>query len=186
MITKVFAFFMLLCVFTSYGQNDSIPRNNFGKNEFKLNAIFLLLGAFEPSYERNLSEESSVGISVLIPFDRDDIDMNLNYYVSPYYRLFFGKKYAGGFFLEGFGMLNSIDNRIGYFDINSNYVTQEETSTNFALGFGLGGKWMTTGGFIFEVNGGFGRNLIRGNNNNDNDNENDFVGKFGFNLGYRF
>lgn len=172
---------MLFCVFASYAQNDSIPRNNFGKNEFKLNAIFLLAGAFEPSYERNLTEESSVGISMLIPFDKNTMDTDLNYYVSPYYRLFFGRKYAGGFFLEGFGMLNSIDNRTTYYDINSNYIVEEGNSTNFALGFGLGGKWMTSGGFVFEVNGGFGRNLISGNSDSD-----DFVGKFGFNLGYRF
>lgn len=178
-----FALIMCFCVTTSHSQNDSIKRNNFGKNEIKLNAIFLLAGAFEPSYERNLSQESSVGVSVFIPFDKENFDSDINYYVSPYYRIFFGRKYAGGFFMEGFGMLNStrgqISENVNGFDPSIEF--REEDVTDFALGFGLGGKWMTTSGFVFELNGGFGRNLF-----NTDKNEYDFVGKFGFNLGYRF
>ena len=57
----------------------------------------------------NLSESSSVGISLFIPFDDDNFDTNINYYISPCYRIFFGQKYAAGFFLEGFAMVNSIE-----------------------------------------------------------------------------
>lgn len=177
----VIVFVMLFAVMASQAQNDSIKSANLGKNEVKLNAIFLLLGAFEASYERNLSESSSMGISTLIPFDRDNLDTDLNYYVSPYYRIFFGKKYAAGFFLEGFGMLNSLRN--SYIIYGEDYFYyEEENTTDFALGFGLGGKWVTKGGFVFEVNGGFGRNLF----NAHNDGGATFVGKFGFNVGYRF
>ncbi len=180
---NILAFLMLLCVISSYAQNDSIARNNYGKNEIKLNALFLLIGAFEPSYERNLTQESSIGMSVFIPFDKENFDSDINYYVSPYYRIFFGKKYAAGFFLEGFGMLNSTKGRSSEFvnGFDPAIIVREDDVTDFALGFGLGGKWMTTGGFVFEVNGGFGRNLF-----NTERNEYDFVGKFGFNLGYRF
>lgn len=86
---NILAFLMLLCVISSYAQNDSIARNNYGKNEIKLNALFLLIGAFEPSYERNLTQESSIGMSVFIPFDKENFDSDINYYVSPYYRIFF-------------------------------------------------------------------------------------------------
>ena len=173
---------MLFAVMASHAQNDSIPKNNFGKNEVKVNAVFLLLGAFEGSYERNLSESSSVGMSFLIPFGYNNVDTNLNYYVSPYYRMFFGQKYAAGFFLEGFGMLNSTNEEYYVNSGQGNYNIIEKDFTDFALGIGLGGKWMTRGGFVFEVNGGFGRNLF-----NANDDEGViFVGKFGFNLGYRF
>ena len=183
MKTKLFAILTFLCVMTSQSQNDSIPRNNFGKNEVKLNAVMLLAGALEPSYERNLSQESSVGMSIYIPFASENIDSDINYYVSPFYRIFFGDKYAAGFFLEGFGMLNSTKGRSVEFTngFDPIRIEREEDVTDFALGFGLGGKWMTKGGFVFEVNGGVGRNLF-----NTDRNEYDFVGKLGFNLGYRF
>lgn len=179
----VLALLMLLVVMTSQAQDDSIPKGNFGKNEIKLNAPFLLAGILEPSYERNLNEESSVGVSLLIPIDKN-LDADINYYISPYYRIFFGKKYAAGFFLEGFGMLNSIERRTSQFseDINTEISYKDEDVTDFALGFGLGGKWMTTGGFVFELTGGIGRNLF----NNSNDGDYTIVGKAGFNLGYRF
>lgn len=79
-------------------------------------------------------------------------------------------------------MLSSVDNE---YYINREYYTEikNEAVTDFALGFGLGGKWMTTGGFVFEVNGGIGRNLF---NTNTEDDSSILVGKFGFNLGYRF
>lgn len=178
---NVLALIMLCVAMTSQAQNDSVPDGNLGKNEFKLNAPFLLAGILEPSYERNLNEDASVGVSVLIPIDKN-LDADLNYYVSPYYRIFFGKKYAAGFFLEGFGMLNSVDEREDYYDANYNYVFEDTTITDFALGFGLGGKWLTTGGFVFEINGGIGRNLF----NNSEDRDYTIVGKLGFNLGYRF
>lgn len=173
---------VFFCVMASHAQNDSIARNNFGKNEVKINALFLIVGAFDVSYERNFPE-SSVGISVFVPFGYDDVDSNINYYISPYYRVFFGKKYAAGFFIEGFGMLNSIHTE--YYTNSNSYTLAEERITDFALGFGVGGKWLTRGGFVFEVTGGIGRNLF----NNKSDDYYDYspiVGKLGFNLGYRF
>lgn len=175
------AFVLLFAVMASQAQNDSIAKNNFGKNEIKVNALFLILGAFEGTYERNLSEQSSVGISFLIPFGYNNVDTDLNYYISPYYRMFFGKKYAAGFFLEGFGMLNSTNDAYIYYGDSYAY-TEVVKTTDFALGLGLGGKWFTKGGFVFEVNGGFGRNLF----NASGANAVTFVGKLGFNVGYRF
>jgi len=84
------------------------------KHEVKLNAFFMVVGAFEPSYEYLLNEESGIGVSVFIPFD-NDIKDDINYYISTYYRFYFGKKYAAGFFLEGFGMLNSTNWYYGEF-----------------------------------------------------------------------
>ena len=177
---------LLVFVSGAFAQNDSIQDPYKKDNEIKLNAVFLLIGGLEPSYERNLTESSSVGISAFIPLDKENLDTDLNYYVSPYYRVFFGKKYAAGFFIEGFGMVSSYDERNSFFtgnEFDPIIVTEENTFTNVAVGFGLGGKWATKSGFVFELNGGFGRNLI---NNSNNDNDFDFVGKFGFNLGYRF
>lgn len=181
----ILVFFLLFAVMASQAQNDSVMKNNFGRNEVKLNSLFLILGAFEPSYERNLSEGSSAGISLFILLDDENLDVGYNYYLSPYYRIFFGKKYAAGFFLEGFGMLNSMEREYYNNSQSGDYSYLEKDVTDFALGFGLGGKWLTKGGFVFEVTGGIGRNLFN-NSNSDYYDYSPIIGKFGFNLGYRF
>ncbi|WP_026754172.1 DUF3575 domain-containing protein [Sediminibacter sp. Hel_I_10] len=178
----VFCALMLCVTLSALSQEDTTAPDVYEKyNEVKINGIFLLIGAIEASYERNLSESSSVGISAFVPFD---VDIDLNYYVSPYYRVFFGNKYAAGFFLEGFGMLNSVRNEEYYFISNGDSVisySEGEDYTNFALGLGVGGKWVVKNGFTFELVGGIGRNLL-----DTKDSDVEIVGKLGFNLGYRF
>lgn len=119
----------------------------------------LISGAIDVSYEILLNEESGVGLEVFVPYNNDII---INYYVSPYYRLYFGKKYAAGFFLEGFGMLNSRDMGEESVSFNNGVIVRREfeDETNFALGIGLGGKWITESGFVGELRLGVGRNLI--------------------------
>lgn len=171
---------ILLVSFTSFAQSDTKnevdkPR----KNELKINGLYFVLGAFEVSYERILNEESSVGMSVFIPYD--DINGNLNYYILPYYRHFLTKKYAKGFFVEGFGMFNSFVKSNEYYENGVLINSKRNTKTDFALGVGVGGKWVTKKGFLAEVNLGIGRNLL-----NKNDNNNELVGRLGLTLGYRF
>ena len=62
MKNHVIAFLMLFAVMASHAQDDGVEIMNVAKNEFKLNGLFLLLGTFEASYERNLTENSSIGI----------------------------------------------------------------------------------------------------------------------------
>jgi len=150
---------------------------DFPKNEIKGNALLLVAGALEVTYERLLNEESGVGVSLFVPYD-NDIDTNFS--LSPYYRFYFGKKPAAGFFAEGFGMIDSYTQDAGG-DWFSNYAGPEKNITDFALGFGLGGKWVTKRGFVFEINGGVGRNLF-----NSNGTDHEFVGRGGITLGYRF
>ncbi len=162
----------------SQEQSENNASENF--NELKLNGLYLVLGAFDVTYERTINEESAFGLNVFLPFD-DDINDDINYYISPYYRFYFGKKYAAGFFVEGFGMLNSTNNFI-FSNNGFDTVLKEENVTDFALGIGLGGKWITSSGFIGELNLGFGRNLF--NNNDTSDYE--LIGKIGISVGYRF
>ncbi|WP_460220653.1 DUF3575 domain-containing protein [Psychroserpens sp. MEBiC05023] len=183
---KSILFSLLVLVSTvMFAQDDSTDSDDMiqPKNEVKANALYLVLGAFDVSYERLLNEESAVGLNVVIPFD-EDIRDDLNYFISPYYRMYFGKKYASGFFLEGFGLLSSVNERNSFLTgnpLDPTFVTREETETNFALGIGLGGKWVTNSGFIGELNLGLGRNLT-----NTGDDSDDFVGKVGITVGYRF
>ncbi len=165
-----------------FAQNDNTNQDNTQPlNEVKLNALFMVVGAVNISYERLLNEESGVGLEIFLPFD-EDIKDGISYNVSPYYRLYFGKKYAAGFFLEGFGMLSSVKvNEITFFDNQANIIGQEtEDETNFALGIGIGGKWYNKSGFIGELSFGIGRNLV------SSEYDNDFVGKVGITIGYRF
>ncbi|NNE31526.1 MAG: DUF3575 domain-containing protein, partial [Winogradskyella sp.] len=127
------------------------------------------------------SEESGVGVELFLPYD-EDIKDDIDYYLSPYYRMYFGNKYAAGFYLEGFGMLStSVVNEITYFDNQGNVSSVDtEKETNFALGIGLGGKWYTKSGFVGELGFGVGRNIF----NSEFDNE--IVGKLAITIGYRF
>ncbi len=181
---KKLCFLALLTLSTfnaTFSQEENNPNNinnhqtNF--NDIKINSLYLILGAFEASYERSLNEESGVGVDVFLPFD-DEIQEEINYYVSPFYRIYIGNNYASGFFIEGFGMLNSTKN---FTYQNGNEL--EENITDFALGVGLGGKFLTKRGFIGELNLGVGRNLFNANNDRLNY---EIVIKAGIKVGYRF
>ena len=173
--------FVLICIsaFTfGYSQEKETEKVDFLKNEIKGNALFLVAGALEITYERLLNDESGVGVSLFVPYDNS---INVNFSLTPYYRFYFGKKPAAGFFVEGFGMLNSYTQEAADVSFFSTYVGPEKNVTDFALGFGLGAKWITKKGFIFEINSGVGRNLF-----NSSDTDYEIVGRGGINLGYRF
>ena len=171
---------LLLCLsILSFGYSQDKEKVDFSKNEIKGNALLLIAGGFEVSYERLLNEESSLGLSVFVPFV-DDFDTKFS--LTPYYRFYFGEKPAAGFFVEGFGMFNTFEYTSDWFSDTSPSEFPERQS-DFALGFGLGGKWITKRGFLFEVNGGIGRNLF---NSNSEEYGHQIVGRGGVSLGYRF
>lgn len=177
----------LLCIlvfgaslFSVQSQDQTLPSKNF--NEIKLNGLYLVLGAFDITYERTINEESALGITLFVPFDNDDaVNEYINFYVSPYYRFYFGKKYAAGFFIEGFGLLSSYEQTMFDFSRLEDIVITEESDIAVALGIGIGGKWITKSGFVGELSLGVGRNII-----NADDFIDDLVAKVGVGLGYRF
>jgi len=63
----------------------------------------------------------------------------------------------------------------GYYQSERDY----NNYTDLALGFGLGGKFVSKQGFFLDLNAGIGRNLF-------NDNSPTIVGQFNVNLGFRF
>ena len=170
---------MLFSLFAVNAQNDN--SENTKKNELKLNVILPLTGALEGTYERNLNKNSSLGVSVFTVFNSDKSHDDLNYSLSPYYRRYFGKKFASGFFAEGFGMLSSIDGKKIYDTNNNSILTEGSDVIDFSLGLGLGSKWVTKSGIIFEVNAGWGKLLF-----NADKTDNTQVIRVGFHLGYRF
>lgn len=148
-------------------------------NEIKLNGLYLVLGALDLTYERTLNEESAFGATVFVPLD-STIDTDISFYFSPYYRKYFGKKYASGFFIEGFGLLSAYEKRSVFLQ-GIDLVKKEENNLAFALGLGVGGKWVTNSGFIGELGLGVGRNII-----NADDFADDLVAKINISVGYRF
>ena len=166
------------------------PQDVDKKYEFKINTFNLIaFAAIDISYERLIDKNSSYGVAVFYNFSDyadSDIAFPKKFSITPYYRWFFSEnKYARGFFIEGFGMLNTYQDNYSY-DFNSNYG-KIETQTSFALGISVGGKFVITEGFTAEVLAGVGRNLIKGESHESyQDFQNEIVGRFGISLGYRF
>jgi hypothetical protein len=170
-------------------EKSRYPQDVEKKYELKLNAFSLIaFSAIDISYERLINENSSYGVAVfynLSDYADDDIVFPKKFSITPYYRQFFYEnKYARGFFIEGFGMLNTYQDYYNNYDYSYNKV---ETQTSFALGISVGGKFVIKEGFTAEVLGGVGRNLIKGESDDDyNYFQNNIIGRFGISLGYRF
>jgi hypothetical protein len=184
----------LICAqFKAQEKKENTKSQDIGKNyELKINAFSLItFSALDLSFERLINEDSSYGVAVFYNFydyeDNDDIAFPKKFSITPYYRWFFSEnQYARGFFIEGFGMLNTYQDIFYSRDSyqNSNKV---ETQTGFALGISVGGKFITKEGFTAEVLLGVGRNLIKEKiDNKYNFLDNNILGRFGISLGYRF
>jgi hypothetical protein len=176
------AIFCFTLCFLTYAQEDTVDKA-LDKNEVKLNATNLIIFSYlDGSYEYLINEESSFGVGLLASFSEEEIfDEYRTFSITPYYRQYFSKKYAKGFFVEGFGMLNSGKQEYSIVEgPNQSPRRVKETYTDFALGLSIGGKFVTSRGFVAEIYLGIGRNLL----------ENDFfveiVGRGGISLGYRF
>ena len=145
-------FLILGCLVSSfmlYGQDlDSIPRN-----EIKANILYTLLEVPEFTYERLLGPDGGLGVSVGFGID-EDIGYRLG--IVPYYRFYFGKEYASGFFLELNTILASV--REEEFIVLSDTV-EEETRFTAGLGVAAGVKFLTRKNWVGEVYLGFGRYL---------------------------
>ena len=186
-----------LFLFTSFATfaQENEEEERVPHSEVKVNAFNLIVfKCVDFSYEYLLDSESSIGISTLINLqdkeDRDFLDgpyYNEKFAITPYYRRYFSSRYAWGFFLEAFGSYNVQDdtneNYIYIAEIDDyDYVLSDETSSNVAFGIAIGGKFVTKKGFLFEVFGGVGRNIIQSNN----DVGSEFVPRLGATLGWRF
>ena len=68
--------------------------------------------------------------------------------------------------------------------MNSTYNNIEKNITEFSLGVSVGGKWVTKSGFVAEIFGGIGRNIL--NNSDDSYDPIEVAGRVGISIGKRF
>ncbi|WP_394748360.1 DUF3575 domain-containing protein [Spongiimicrobium salis] len=167
-------------LFYGFGQHkDSIPQHEIKLNVFNLLAFY----SVSADYEYLLNEEGAIGGGFLFHLDRDDdfVENTIDFALTGFYRHFFTGKYAQGFFVEGFGMLNS--GQFETFDFSNpstNSARNTDSYTDIALGIAIGGKFVSPRGFITEVFLGLGRNVFRDGVSPD------IVPRIGISLGYRF
>lgn len=157
------------------------------KSEVTLNAFNIIaFKTLDFSYEYLLSSEASVGVSVLINLQNEnnlnDVHYNESLAITPYYRHFFSRKYAQGFFIEAFGMYNQQKYYSYDYSTRSHISGSDNTSNNFALGMSIGGKFVSRNGFIYEFFLGAGRNLAMSNS----DVATEIVPRLAASVGYRF
>ncbi|MEN8186035.1 MAG: DUF3575 domain-containing protein [Bacteroidota bacterium] len=166
-----FLFLLIFSLISTFGFSQEDPRSLESSNELKVNVLYLLGGFPEITYEKILDEESAVGISLGFSIDND---IAQNFIAIPYYRFYFGKKRAAGFFIEG--------NAAVFSEESNAYIGSNRTEDELGLGLGisLGGKFLNKKGWIGELVFGGGRNFI------NEDKINEAYPRFGITIGKRF
>lgn len=166
---KILLFISVMFCITILSAQETEQRDLlFRKNEVKLNLPITIFASFaEASYERILSEDTSIGASMGVTLDSGDT-FGYKYQFSPYFRWFFGgnnesaRKYAAGFFLEANTAL------FGYDNIEKFYLYNETTGTyhkfkddrvGFGLGTGFGWKYVSNRNWVGEILVGVGKNI---------------------------
>ncbi len=148
------------------------------QQEIKLD-IFdaLALKTIEVSYEYYLDDQSSIGISGLINFEKESSDFRYNEKraITPFFRHYFTADSQWNFFGEGFFSLNFGEKEIPL-DGGANRF---KDYTDGALGVAVGTKYISARGMTIDLYGGIGRNLF-------NSDAPVLVPRVGVNVGYRF
>ncbi len=156
------------------------------KNDIVIDPILLIaVPMLNVSYERILTENMGVGVNAMITLG-DQVD-DLKQF-SPYFRFYMGKKYASGFFFEGFVPVTTQNE--GFYNIvydsptNTTYYNYggEKNVTTVGIGFGVGGKWVIKDRLVIEASGGIARRF--GDLNKYDISE--VTGKIMGGIGYRF
>ncbi|MDT0677373.1 hypothetical protein [Autumnicola musiva] len=191
---KFYAFLAFLCLNFSVAAQENedtgsiLEKRDTGQNELSINAFnIVVFGALDLAYERVINENSSWSTELfLLALNRDNGDDGEPFYkdfsATGRYKHFFSSNYARGFYISGFGMISNgeYDEYDYYYDEEGYILDNDENNyTDFAIGFGLGGKFVSSGGFFLDLSTGIGRNLF-------NEDSPTIVGHFNVNLGFRF
>lgn len=168
--------FILICLVSLEhvsAQDETEKAIDFPKNEFSFNALnFLLFKSFDVTYERAINNGASVGINTMFSLDGNSrFDGEIYYYegftLTPYYRMYFGKKPNAGFFGEAFAVLaTGRHDYYGGYEYSCNnclsvsYGESFDSFTAFGIGLSFGVKLLARRNFIVNVHGGIARNFL--------------------------
>ena len=172
----------LVFAVSAQAQEESSDRHN----DIMISPIELIAGpALNVSYERLLNKDSGIGINAIVLLDNGDSDGGLQSQISPYYRMYFGKKYGSGFFVEAFVPITMSNDSVyvpyygpGYYEP----TYKNEKNTTFGAGIGFGGKWVARRNIIFEASIGIARRFGMSSEYDDTP----VTGKGMLGIGYRF
>ena len=172
----------LVFVVSAQAQEESSDR----QNDIMISPIELIAGpALNVSYERLLNKDSGIGINAIVLLDNGDSDGGLQSQISPYYRMYFGKKYASGFFVEAFVPITMSNDSVyvpyygpGYYE----HTYKNEKNTTIGAGIGFGGKWVARRNIVFEASIGIARRFGMSSEYDDTP----VTGKGMLGIGYRF
>ena len=174
-------------------QNDTLYQRDLAKNELTINIFnILVFGAIDGSYERILSDHSSVSLGVfskkINKNEGEDFDLSKAYSkefsITTKFKYFFQERNtAWGFYAEGFAMysdgINEKDVEVTEPDGGTTTREVDVDYTDVAIGVGVGGKFVAKKGFLIDLSFGLGRNMF----NRDSP---DLVVVPNINIGYRF
>ncbi|CAA0188509.1 DUF3575 domain-containing protein [Tenacibaculum maritimum] len=132
----------------------------------------------EISYEYYIGDQSSVGASVLLNFEKRGAGFfvyNEHQMITPYFRHYFTASKNWNYFGEVFLGINTGEKEI---KIDGKVIDYKDY-TDGALGVAGGTKYISNGGFVIDIYAGLGRNMFSSSSPS-------VVPRVGVNLGYRF
>ncbi len=150
---KKFLFvFTFLTGLGMYAQNHQVKVDLFD---------ILVLKTLDVSYENQLNDEASLGLSLFVNFESKDTSFRYNedFQITPYFRQFISHKGAFDIFGELFGSLNFGEKKEKKNDAGA-VIRASKNYSDFAFGLGIGAKHVSKNGYLFELNAGIGRNLF--------------------------
>jgi hypothetical protein len=148
---------VLFCLLTilTYSQ-ETKPK--LPTHELRLNLLYTAVGLPEISYEKIINNESSYGVSFAFSVDSY---IDINYVILPYYRHYFSKKRAAGFFMEvNASVENFKGTYYGYHSDGGYYGSNVGNKMGAGLGFSIGEKFVTKQNWTANITLGFSRKLI--------------------------
>lgn len=180
----------ILGITRTYAQTEKSDSASERRNDVLISPIELIASPLlNISYERLIAENMGIGVNGMFYFkDKKEYYDSGFSQISPFYRMYFGKKFASGFFVEGFVPITSTKEyyTVYYSDETSySFKNEEEKRTTVGIGIGLGGKWVTRNNIVFEVSGGIARRFGSDKNTYYYDNDN-LTAKGMLGIGYRF
>lgn len=158
----------------------------------KLNAGSAIFGGLGLAADFALNEQSSFSAGLGYASTKADVILGSNeseykftrFRIIPEYRYYLSPDQgADNFFVGGYGKLSFVN-------ASDSNDSNDDSTTIGALGILFGNKWVSESGFVFELNGGVGRNTALGSGSNDVDTLFETVLgidlRLGIIIGYRF